>query len=559
MTSTKYHAIVYYTIVTAALVFIFLSNPFLKIPYDPLEQLIRIASLHDDGNCFVFWPGEGRTMCFWHRIWANIFKFTGINDFFIWAKIIHVFQFILAAFAVFYFSQTSLKLLTNNNTISVAREEIEKNKFLIKILSVLSVFLWFVGNGTFSIEYQQAWIMWYSVTYQGMTIPLLWYSSALTLKLFFEKHSVKKVIFFSLQILIASLIMLKVHPSEFLYYMITLLIIFMLNMRKIFSMKHRTIMIISILIVLVALVAAVSYLSPVQTPFFQLLTAHETFFQKIQKINNLGHEVVQRFNRFTNSFSEIAFISILGMIIFRIIYALKRDKDIISKKFYDYLLMSSLLSFLIPVVPFLAGLAGYLTDKTVVWRFFFASPWFIFIPFITCKIIQGKMYFPKILKLDEICISSMKLFLTKFIILNIMIFLIFVLFFTNDTIKTAISHTTSFKTTFLNTKSIINSLNRNKVGIQYSQECINQIGELIAKYDHSTVAGKSNILYIPRMSIIGGADNLSYIIRGVYGKYVYAYRRQCATKESFLNSDLDKKYNLIELDLKEFSQCDMAR
>ena len=77
---------VFYTIVLSFLVFIFLSNPFLKIPYDMWHHLLKIVSLHDDGKPFAFFPEalEGRFL--WHLYYAKLFKLVGINDIFVWAK-----------------------------------------------------------------------------------------------------------------------------------------------------------------------------------------------------------------------------------------------------------------------------------------------------------------------------------------------------------------------------------------------------------------------------------------------------------------------------------------
>jgi hypothetical protein len=108
----KTYNIIFYSLVAAAFLFILLSNPFLKLPYDPWDNLLRIVSLHDEGKCFYFWPGYGCTnRILWHEIWAKVFKIIGINDIFIWAKIIHVFQFFIAGICLYYFSKTALTIL----------------------------------------------------------------------------------------------------------------------------------------------------------------------------------------------------------------------------------------------------------------------------------------------------------------------------------------------------------------------------------------------------------------------------------------------------------------
>ena len=73
-------------------------------------------------------------------------------------------------------------------------------KFHLNILSWIAVLLWFIGNGTHSIVHQQSWIMWYSVNYQGFTLPLFWYMSAIVLQYFFENPSKLRIIFIILQV-----------------------------------------------------------------------------------------------------------------------------------------------------------------------------------------------------------------------------------------------------------------------------------------------------------------------------------------------------------------------
>src|SRR4030066_1770208 len=166
------------------LTFVFLSHPFLKIPYDIWDHLIKIRNIYDHGNCYLYWPNDPSFMCLWHFMWAGLFKIFNISDTFIWAKIIHVSQFILAAGAIYYYS---------NTVIHVLRPDIEK--IHLNILSYIALLLWFFGNGTFSIVHQQAWIMWYSVNYQGFTLPLFWYLSAIVLQIFFQNLSKLRRIF----------------------------------------------------------------------------------------------------------------------------------------------------------------------------------------------------------------------------------------------------------------------------------------------------------------------------------------------------------------------------
>jgi hypothetical protein len=403
MNKLKTYNILFYSLIAVAVLFIFLSNPFLVKEYDPWNWHLRFITEFYNGVS----KSEGRI---WHLVWARIFKFMGIGDIFIWAKIIHVFQFILAAIFLYFFSKTALTILIKSNCSKLhgikSYEGLHSNendinginklrKIQIKYLSLFAVFLWFIGNGTFSatfsgtlpIAYQQAWIMWYSVTYQGLTIPLFWYCTALTLITFYEELSFRKNLLCVIQIAMASFMIAKFHPQEFLYYIIHTSIIIIVNIGRIVSIKNKKAFLITIPIIFIIMFIAIKYfLDHTLPPFLYVISSQ--IVKVLQQINVLGHNVIDNLNRFPNSFSEIAIISIISMIIFRVNYLFINDKKIsFNRNFFDLLLVSSLLFFLIPMVPFLAGLAAYITHPNFVYRFFFASPWFIFFPFALYKVI----------------------------------------------------------------------------------------------------------------------------------------------------------------------------
>jgi len=444
--------IIFYSIIAASFIFILLSNPFLNITYDPWRYHLQcIASFYNGGSKGTLW----------HQMWANVFKIIGINNIFSWAKIIHVFQFSLAAVIVFYFSKTVLTILIKSPLAPLWERgdegdfkkglegfSGEKDTIHIKFFSLFSVFLWFIGNGTFSVDYQQAWIMWYSVTYQGLSIPLLWYSTALILKIFYADLTSKEIIFYIAQIEVVSLLLARIHPSELIYYLIHIPIIFLISIKRLIKSKNIKILFfyapVMFLLMFIVLKYFTSYKGRTyKVPLFEIVSSSENIGQILQKINGLGHAIVSGWNRFPNSFSEIALISLIAMIIFRVNYLFTKDKDIsFNRNVFDVLLVLSLLFFLIPMVPFLAGLAGYLTNAGVVYRFFFASPWFVFLPFLIYRVLTMK----------EIHIP-----LYKLIVLLILILFSIVSFHKYF----------SLQYTIRNTKSIIASLDKEKVGVRY--------------------------------------------------------------------------------------------
>lgn len=537
----------FYLAAAVAFVFILLSNPFLKIPYDPWEHLLVVVSLHDEGKSFIFWPGEEggditKAMYFWHQLWARIFRFTGINDIFLWAKIIHVVQFTLACLCVFYFSKTALSILTKHepHTLKSSQKSLESSPLLagmrdrgdmsrIRILSLFAVLLWIIGNGTFSMKYQQAWIMWYSLTYQGLTIPLLWYGAALTFKLTYEHLSIRQKLFHASQIGIISLIMVRVHPTELLYYLIFLFVLLLFNMKKLFSMENRKmkwVILIFIPLALLLLFILIRYLMPVEAPFFAWVSSGTSLSQMWIKANQIGNGIVRSgLNRFPNSFSEIALLSIIAALLVRVIYTVFSKERVISFNvhFFDYLLALSMLFFSIPMIPSLAGLIGYMTHPHHVWRFFFASPWFIFLPFVIYKL--------SIMK-------DINIPLYKFVIIAALVITSIFYF------RKYIFHDTFI----LNTKSIVNSLYKEKIGVQYAKKDMDAIGDLIRQCEQID-QGKPNMYFTGEISAItGGVGDKAYIIRGVFRKYVYGSRRKNITIDSFYKNGLDKTYNLIDID-----------
>lgn len=198
--------------ILSILIFVFATHPFLKLPFDPWEHLIKIRSIFDEGKCFLYWPGNKSSFCSWHFAWAKVFSVLRISDTFIWASIIHYVQFLFCLACLFYFSWSVYRQI--NTKIS---------KDHILCMSCFSVLYWLVGNGTYSVEYQQAWIMWYSVTYQGFTIPLFWLITGLSFRIFFDanltRFEQRSIVF----IMVAGfLIIAFFHPTEAVYFFIFL-------------------------------------------------------------------------------------------------------------------------------------------------------------------------------------------------------------------------------------------------------------------------------------------------------------------------------------------------
>ncbi len=96
---------------------------------------MRIRSLIEFDQCTVFGQEFVRGRCFWHNIWATIFKILDINNPIVWAKIIHVSQTLLTFYALLISGHFVFKgLLRDRNRL---------------YLSLISACLWMTGVGTF--------------------------------------------------------------------------------------------------------------------------------------------------------------------------------------------------------------------------------------------------------------------------------------------------------------------------------------------------------------------------------------------------------------------------
>ena len=252
--------------------------------------------------------------------------------------------------------------------------------------------------------------MWYSVTHQGLTIPLFWYITALTIKIFYETLTIKKGIFFVAQIAGASFLIAKIHPSELFYYLIILSILLLFNSIRMIRLKDRKANLISISLIFLIMFIAIKYFNPEKVPLLSLISSDETLGQIVQKIKTMGHEIVSLqdnlgLNRSESTFSEIArisqFLAIFTFIFYFLKYIFKRGKGLNLSLFICLLALSTIF-YLIPTVPFLAGLTGYIVSEGVVYRFFYVSPWFIFLPLILYKALPFLKNVPKVLTMKEL-------------------------------------------------------------------------------------------------------------------------------------------------------------
>ncbi len=481
-----------------ALLFVFATHPFLRIPYDPWEHLIKIRSIFDTGSCFLYWPESKSSFCSWHWTWATLFSFINISDTLLWASIIHYAQFIFALTCLGYFSYTVIRLCDKKAQAG--------HVFLASCFATL---FWLVGNGTYSVDYQQAWIMWYSVTYQGATIPLFWLITGFTLNLFFNNdlRPAQKPTYCVL-IVFGFLTIAFFHPSEAVYYLIFLILSLFLSPH--FSLVKKFIFGILILILVPSVLYSIA--SYLHLPFFHGVTLSDGLLSLVEHISDTGEKIVGGGeNRLQSTLSELAMVSLfaaagywlISLLVFR-----KSPAGIVS-----VISVALVIFFLIPTNKWFAGLTGVLLHQNIVWRFFYASPWFLFLPLIFFKIAR-QLEYAKVSMFIGLTTTLLMTYLGSQFYFN--------------------------KTLYNNVRSLNNSFIKERVGVQYSAETFEYLKQIIAK-ETGEQKRERVMLYL--------RGDMATLARGIYGYYAYTHRRVSIAMRQFFSSGMDKKYALVPVDL----------
>jgi hypothetical protein len=472
------------------------THPFLKLPFDPWEHLIKIRSIFDDGKCFLYWPENKSFYCSWHLTWATLFSILNIDDTFLWASIIHCSQFTFALVCLFIFSSSVFHLCEKRGP--------DEQSFLMAIFATL---YWLVGNGTYSVEYQQAWVMWYSLTYQGITIPLFWLITGFTLQLFFNSDlSASKKRFYTSLIIAGFLVIAFFHPSEAVYYLIFLLL--SLIFAPLISLKLKLICCALFLTILPSVLFLIAtYLN---LPFSQSVSMLTGFAEIINQIGTIGENIVARGgNRLDNSFSELAiFASVAAFVYWGVILFFSRQK---STRIITLLCTALIIFYLIPTNKWLAGITGFLIHKDIIWRFFFGSPWFLFLPLIIVKL-TSQWQFPKtIASLLLVAILAGTFFASQ-------------MYFN--------------KALFGNISSLYNSFFKERVGLQYTEDNLSLLKDTIEQKTNS-LDKKKVMLYL--------RGDLATLSRALYGYYALTHRRTILPMHYFYSSKLAKKYKIVPI------------
>lgn len=346
------------------------SPPFLRLPFDPWLHLIMIRRCFTTGTIASWDTFAGHANSypqFWHYIWAQIFKILMIDDAIIWATIIHQTQAFLALCLIFFGSKLIISRLLPNDFLHYSSH-----------LAGLSALLWLFGNGTSSLGVQQSWLSWYGITPQGVCLPLFWYAYFLSLTFINTDSSIRFCWQKVLVIILISVFILLAHPLELAYLMINGLLL------SFFLIRNRWL---HLLLILASIAAAVLVRLTIKgaPPLTEIFTTDSTFY-------HLAIGVVS-INRFSSAFNSISLFSIFSFCVFLFFHVLMRNRSAISREQSSLifsLVISSIIFILIPTFWPLAGLVGQLASPDLVWRFFFAIPWFLGLPIIICQFLGRK-------------------------------------------------------------------------------------------------------------------------------------------------------------------------
>ena len=443
----------------------------------------------------------------WSYIWGNLFQLFHIEDVLLRAKIVHVIQTLVSFFVIFFTSKVFIQNIFK-----------KIDMLIVNYLALWSTIIWFTIFATFSVAYHQVWIMWYSINYQ-ITLLIFWYLVAISI-LFVTRNNSKKIsIFYIVQILFFSIIILWMHAIEFIYYIMYLILICIVYWRQlVWGLKQYYVQI---------TIAALSLFSA----FYYFLTHHFIYRepklfkylsldvgQLYSKIVSIGKYQVENLSRSFASLNELIYFSIfliLAMVLTKAYFYYKEADDNVDIKMLILIFISSLFVF-VPVINFTFGLASMLVDVWYVNRFYYASSIFIVLPIVVYYFIQLTTHKQILLKTNII----------------ILLILLTVYFYSKH-----ISQSSNY---YKNIISIINSFSKEKVGLNYSTDYINIIDNELTKYEKKYQNQK--VLYYAR-------GDIAYILQYILKKdNVYMNRRHTYTYEEFLQ--YCKHHNVVPVVFK---------
>jgi len=464
-----------YTIITIfALLFVLLTNPFLRYPYDIFAHLIAIDELYNGATYTTTSIQHNRLL--WHDIWATLFHFFNIDSqqLFLRAKIIYTIQTSITLLSIYYFSHVIFRNLFKN---------IHTNALLY--LSLWSTIIWFTIYATHSVHYNLVWNLWYSVNYQ-ITLALFWYMTGLTLVLILEETSWQKKLFFIFQLLLLARFIIQIHSMELMYYFMYISLLSLIYIDKLYVIlkKYYFIFIIAFIVIIYSIKKYIAESSKI----FKYLNT-EKFPLLYDDIFKIGKNIIEHLNRANsgslNELMSLVFYFSLFMLVF-FIWQSSKNKKIVDYRILIFIFLSASFIF-IPLNQFSGGLFALIARPDVVHRMYYSSSIFLLLP----------LFIYYLLTTYHISLKY----------LNIIIILILVSTFLFSKYNTDASHYF-----YKNIQSIQNSFYPNTYHFHLSSEQIKVIGQKIKSYEEKNNSTQK-IYYYARADI-------AFVIKYIYHKDV---------------------------------------
>jgi len=484
----------------SAVIFIFISKPFMKLPFDIWQHLMKIRAIYEDGYPYIFYSerllsDQPHTKSAWHYMWALILKMLPIGtDVYLWAEIIHTTQFLISFWAIYFVSS------------KIFHAFIQDSKQDHRYIALASSIIWVLSTGTLSVGEQLPWIMWYSVTYQGLTMPIYFICTGILLDIFFfeRKQRIKIAQIFTMIILLC--IVMLLHIQEAAYILISSSFISLFFSKEIYKTVKQNITA-SAYVLIASSVILSSFTYVIFNEHWVTPITYKTsknYDNIFDMISYLGHNVVVYYSRFPSTFNELAMAGLASGVLLTILTIFLKKYN---RRFLISILLLSLFYFITPLTPTLAGIFAILGNVGVVYRFFYAPLSFVFMPilfFIIISLFTKKHISLMAFVLTITCVAGLVTFSAKY---------------TNHYL-------------YDNTSNIFNSLKTNF--LQFNKEELQTYDELLNSYD--VPEGKTPIYYV--------RADLAPVIRALKGKQVLQYTR-FKKIPPYLPDELLNKYYIV--------------
>ncbi len=449
----------------------------MKYPFD-MYTLLEWIEPYYSNNWHI---PHGRNL--WKFIWGKFFYLLHIDNtqIFLRAQIIHTIQSLISFFSVYFFSKVVLRKLF---------KDIEP--LYAKFLAYWATVIWFVIFATFSVGQHLVWMQWYSVNYQ-ITLPLTLLATGLVISIIYDDVSSVRKVYYTIFFLFLSYLIVNMHVMEYLYFLMYMSALTLVNIDKIFryAKKHPLYFIIPIVTAALVLYFAYPYLQKLEFKNARILhfLTPETISQLPAQIIKDGHFQLSKFNRAFASMNELIYLS-LGLLLVMVLYVAlryKQEKQVHLRLFGFFTITSVFV--LIPVNLYTAGFFSLLLNT----------------PFTLNRLYYSSTIYMVVPAFSYLFLNAVRK--RSVITLNLSIVLIVLGTFIYS--RYNIAHSQNF---YKNIQSVKNSFSREKVGFNLSDEQIKQIGAILQQIEKEK--GTKRLYFYAR-------EDIAYVLKRVYRRSVY--------------------------------------